>query len=53
MAGGIGGFHKAGGWGREGDAHHHPVIAMEPDHHPLKLALSCWFRQNGEAMGPI
>jgi hypothetical protein len=55
LAGGIGGLHKAGGWGREGDVHHHPVIAMAPDrHHPLKLALSCWFRQIGDvAMGPI
>jgi hypothetical protein len=35
--------------------HHHPVIAMVPDrHHPLSLALSCWFRQIGDvAMGPI
>jgi hypothetical protein len=53
MAGGIGGFHKAGGWGHEGDVLHHPIITTEPDHHPLKLAPSCWFRQNGEAMGPI
>jgi hypothetical protein len=55
LAGGIGGLHKAGGWGREGDVHHHPVIAMVPDrHHPLSLALSCWFRQIGDvAMGPI
>jgi hypothetical protein len=35
------------GWGREGDVHHRPVVAMEPDrHHPLRLALSCWFRQS-------
>lgn len=55
LAGDIGGLHKAGGWGREGDVDHHPVIAMEPDrHHLLSLALSCWFRQIGEvAMGPI
>jgi hypothetical protein len=55
LAGGIGGLHKAGGWGREGDVHHHPVVAMGPDrHHPLSLALSSWFRQIGDgAMGPI
>src|SRR5450755_3535733 len=40
---------QGGGWGREGDVHHHPVVAMEPArHHPLKLALSCWFRQSGD-----
>jgi hypothetical protein len=37
---------QGGGWGREGDVYHHPVVAMEPDRqHPLKLAVSCWFRQ--------
>jgi hypothetical protein len=55
LAGGIGGLHKAEGWGREGDAHHHSDVAMEPDrHHPLSLALSCRFRQIGDvAEGPI
>jgi hypothetical protein len=42
------GFTKRG-LGPEGDVHHHPVIAMEPDrYHPLKLALSRWFRQIGD-----
>jgi hypothetical protein len=42
------GFGTKSGW-RYGDAHHHPVVAMESDrHHPLKLALSCCFRQIGE-----
>lgn len=38
---------QSAGWGPEGDAHRHPIFAMEPDRlHPLSLALSCWFRQN-------
>jgi hypothetical protein len=55
MAGGIGGFHKAQAGVLEGDAHHHPVVAMEPDrHHPLKLALSRGFRQSATSLwGPI
>jgi hypothetical protein len=55
LACGIGGFHKTGGWGHEGDAHRQPIIAMEPDRlHPLSPVLSCWFRPIGDvAMGPI
>jgi len=46
LAGGIGGCKKRG-WGREGDLRPHAVVAMGPDrHHPLKLPLSCWFRQS-------
>ena len=35
---------QGGGWGREGDVHHHPVAAMELDrHHPLTaLSVSPW-----------
>jgi hypothetical protein len=45
---------QSAGWGPEGDAHHHPVVAKEPDrHHPLKPALSRGFRQIGDiTMGP-
>jgi len=38
-------------WGREGDAHPHPVVAMEPEwHHPLRLARSCWLRQSAKLL---
>jgi hypothetical protein len=54
MADSVGGVSQSEGWGREGDVHHHPVIAMEPDrYYPLKLALWRGFRQIGEvAMDP-
>jgi hypothetical protein len=46
------GLHKAGGWGREGDVHHHPVIAMEPDHHLLKLGALLLVSSNWRSDGP-
>ena len=48
---GIGGASQSGAWRRDGDAHHHSVVAMEPDrHYQPKLALSCWSRQSAKLL---
>ena len=51
MLGGIGGLQEVGAGVMRVTWNHHPVVAVGPDqHHPLRLALSYWFRQSARSL---